>query len=71
MSRLQNPKRCSKCGARGTVTDSRPLVSIGSQRRHHVCKCGHEWNTFETVLDPRRIKITINTPTRAVVTKPR
>lgn len=81
-ARMPNPKLCVKCGRRGKVDDSRRLPSIGAQRRHHVCKCGNDWNTYETSIHPDllreaiealtsgRTNITISTPGRTVVRKP-
>jgi len=69
--KLPNPKTCSKCGLRGTVVDSRAVASLGTQRRSHACTCGHRWNTYETVLDPRRIRMKVASPERLTVTKPR
>lgn len=80
--RLPNPKICAKCGRRGKVDDSRALCSVAAQRRHHVCKCGHTWNSYEYLIAPQlllellegqvggRQTITLNTPGRTVVRKP-
>jgi len=83
-ARKPSPKICAKCGRRGRVTDSRPVPSLSAHRRHHVCRCGHDWNTYETSLHPSLIEqaleasatrpnretVTINTPGRAVIRKP-
>lgn len=82
MTRPTNAKRCVRCGRRGKVTDSRPVLRLGAQRRHHVCKCGHDWNTYEVSLDisiveqalemasagGRRTE-TVDTPGRHVIVK--
>ena len=84
MTRPTSAKRCARCGRRGKVNDSRPVLRLGAQRRHHVCKCGHEWNTYEIATDISLIEqavemaghvggrttVTINTPGRTVVRKP-
>lgn len=84
MNRPTNVKRCARCGRRGKVNDSRPVLRLGAQRRHHVCVCGNEWNTYEVSLDISMIEhlleaagiaqgrttITISTPGRTVVRKP-
>jgi transcriptional regulator NrdR family protein len=83
VTRPTNAKRCVRCGRRGKVVDSRPVLRLGAQRRHHVCKCGHDWNTYEVSLDISiieqaiemavdcgRATTTIDTPGRQVVTKP-
>jgi len=59
------------------------VLRLGAQRRHHVCKCGHEWNTYEVAVDISLIEqaiemadtscrrtATINTHGRQVITKP-
>ena len=85
MTRPTSAKRCIRCGRRGKVNDSRPVLRLGAQRRHHVCKCGHEWNTYEVAVDisiveqalemsststTGRTTVTIDTPGRAVIRKP-
>lgn len=83
MTRPTNAKRCVRCGRRGKVTDSRPVLRLGAQRRHHVCKCGHDWNTYEVSIDigiledalavvagGGRRTATLDTPGRQVVSKP-
>jgi transcriptional regulator NrdR family protein len=85
MTRPTSAKRCRKCGRRGKVTDSRPVLRLGAQRRHHVCKCGHEWNTYECALEldtivaaveavthngHGRVTVSISTPGRTVIRKP-
>lgn len=84
MTRPTNAKRCRRCGRRGKVTDSRPVLRLGAQRRHHVCKCGHEWNTYECALDldiieaaleavsvgGSRVAVSISAPGRTVIRKP-
>lgn len=83
MTRPGKAKHCVKCSRRGKVTDSRPVLRLGAQRRHHVCKCGHEWNTYEVSLDidilaealevvasGRRTTSTVNTPGRHAVSRP-
>lgn len=84
MTRPTPAKRCTRCGRRGKVNDSRAVVRLGAQRRHHVCKCGHEWNTYEVSLDLSiieqameaaglvrgRAAVTISTASRSVVRKP-
>lgn len=80
--RLPNPKLCAKCGRRGKVEVSRVVASVCAQRRHHVCKCGHVWNSYEYMVSPElmlelleaqtggRQTVTRNTPGRTVVRKP-
>lgn len=84
MTRPTSAKRCVRCGRRGKVNDSRPVLRLGAQRRHHVCKCGHEWNTYEVSVDidvledalalvtaaAGRRTATVNTPGRQAVSKP-
>lgn len=83
MTRPTNAKRCVRCGRRGKVTDSRPVLRLGAQRRHHVCKCGHDWSTYEVSLDISiieqalemascggRTTVSVNTPGRTVIRKP-
>lgn len=85
MSRPHSPKHCVRCGRRGKVTDSRPVPSLSAHRRHHVCRCGHEWNTYETALHPSLIEqvveamnngggarhqVSVDTPGRTTIRKP-
>lgn len=83
MSRPTSAKQCVRCGRRGKVSDSRRVLRLGAQRRHHVCKCGHDWNTYEVSLDISiieqalemavgggRTTISLSTPGRTVVRKP-
>jgi len=82
MSRPANPKLCLKCGRRGRVTDSRPVPSVGAHKRHHVCKCGNDWNTYELAISldqirefvadgfVGRVSVSISTPGRQVIRKP-
>lgn len=84
MTKLPNPKLCIKCSRRGKVTETRAVPTLGARRRHHVCRCGHEWNTYETSLHPSLIEqvleatglgtgrqvVSISTPGRTVVRKP-
>lgn len=82
--RISSPKVCGRCGKRSKVTDSRSVPSLRAHRRHYVCKCGHEWTTYETSLHPSLIEhalesngtrpsreiVTRNVPGRTVLTKP-
>lgn len=83
MTRPTNAKRCAKCGRRGKVNDSRPVLRLGAQRRHHVCKCGNDWNTYEVSVDISiieqalemagyggRTTVSVSTPGRTVIRKP-
>lgn len=77
-----NPKLCRKCGRRGRVTDSRPVPSVGAHKRHHTCKCGNDWNTYELAIDLDQVRelvedgylgratVSISTSSRQVIRKP-
>lgn len=54
MVKLRDPQKCVKCGARGRIVDTR--LRRGFRRRRRHCVCGHRWNTFETLIDPRRLR---------------
>ncbi len=60
MIKLPSPDYCKHCGRRGKVIDSRAKEEDGVffRRRRHFCEpCGWRWNSYQTVLDPRRITI--------------
>ena len=53
--RLPDPDCCGGCGARGQVIDSRK--ESGYRRRRHACPaCGHRWTTYQTTIDPHRLR---------------
>ena len=53
---LPDPDRCPTCGARSAVTDSRN-EGRGYRRRRHVClTCKTRWPTWETRINPKRLK---------------
>lgn len=53
--RLPCPETCKKCGGESEVQDTR-LTKQGYRYRRRVCTgCGRRWNTYETLLNPRRI----------------
>lgn len=66
MVKLPDPQCCRHCGKRGRVVDTR--MGEGYRWRRRACatctvpseKPGeaekpHRWNTYETIIDPRRI----------------
>lgn len=79
-----SPKQCVKCGRRGKVNDSRQVPSLNAHRRHHVCRCGHDWTTYELGISidqvrelvqdgytrDGRVVVSISTATRQTITKP-
>lgn len=54
MVKLADPQRCMKCGARGRIVDTR--MRKGFRKRRRRCACGHKWNSYETLIDPRRLR---------------
>lgn len=54
MVKLPDPQRCLKCGGRGRIVDTR--MKEGFRKRRRWCKCGHKWNSYETLIDPRRLR---------------
>lgn len=66
MVKLPDPQTCKFCGARGLVVNSR--IKDGFKERRRECPTcmvplangkrmkHHRWSTFETLINPRRIK---------------
>lgn len=53
---LPDPEVCRECGQRGHVI--RSFRGHGYRRRRHECpRCQRRWTTYQTVLNPRRIKL--------------
>lgn len=54
--RLADYDRCAKCGGRSYVADSVPCK--GYRRRTHRCRtCGHKWRSYQSRLNPRKVKV--------------
>ena len=56
LSHLHDPETCRHCESDQThVFDSRRR--IGFRWRRHVCEaCGYRWTSFQTLIDPHRLK---------------
>lgn len=55
MVTLPDPERCPRCKTKGRVIKSRRLP--GWRKRRRKCpECGKRWNTYETTINPRRIR---------------
>ena len=69
MIKLPSHRHCPKCGTIGRRGYTRSRLHF-RRRRFQCPKCEHIWSTFETVLDPRRLRVRV-VPGRTVITKPR
>jgi transcriptional regulator NrdR family protein len=68
MVKLPDPERCPMCQKRGELIDSRMVSRRGRgvmkngaglcyRRRRHKCKtCKVRWNSYQTTLNPNKIK---------------
>lgn len=78
MVNLPDPECCPLCKKRGAVIDTRMvkregrgLDKVGAglcyRRRRHRCRtCKTRWNSYQTTLDPNKIKTaSINRPPKA------
>lgn len=55
MVTLPDPENCERCGTRGRVIRSRKYP--GYRRRRHKCpRCGHPWTTYQSALNPNRLR---------------
>lgn len=57
MVKLADPERCPLCKKRGRVVNSRNISHLGYRRRRHKCvTCKVKWNSFQTLIDPKKLK---------------
>jgi transcriptional regulator NrdR family protein len=52
---LRNPERCPSCGGESRVADTRPGQSYRWRQRACLA-CTTRWETFESLIDPRRVR---------------
>lgn len=53
---LRNPELCPACRLRGRVRDTR--IEAGYRIRRYGCVvCERRWSSYETVLDPRKLRL--------------
>lgn len=68
MVKLPDPECCPLCKKRGELVDSRMVRRQGRgiakagaglcyRRRRHRCRtCKHRWNSYQTTIDPNKLK---------------
>ena len=68
MVKLPDPERCPFCKKRGIVVDTRMVHRQGRgiaksgaglcyrRRRHQCATCKTRWNSYQTTIDPAKIK---------------
>lgn len=56
MTNLPRPDMCRRCQVRSAVIASRSHAGY-RVRRHRCPACGARWNTYESIIDPRRISV--------------
>lgn len=79
MVKLPDPERCPLCKKRGRVIDTRLVNRLGRgvakqgqglcyRRRRHRCRtCKARWTSFQTTIDPTKIKTRPVPPQHPVV----
>lgn len=55
--RLPDPENCRACAVRGRIVESRKSAH-GYRRRRHVCPtCARRWSTWQSVINPARVRV--------------
>jgi len=49
------PNECPICHDRGRVLETR--AAGGYRRRRYMCPHGHRWKSFESFINPRRVRV--------------